>query len=83
MSDLPKLRIKKHYGSLPLKEHICTLDEARAVLLNYFPNDRWAGVLIGVEDELVHSFAELADVVNRHKDKEIIEVGIYPQSGGG
>ncbi len=83
MADLPKLKIKKYYGALPLEEWACDLPEAREILRNYFPNEHWAGVLIGVEGELAHTFEELEEIVKRHADKAFIEVGIYPQSGGG
>lgn len=83
MTNMPKLRIKRYFGGLPLEERICDLEEAREVLRNYFPGERWAGALIGVEGELVHSYEELMEIVKRKKGKEFIEVGIYPQSGGG
>lgn len=84
MAELPKLKIKKHFGS-PVEERICDLDQARDFLLSCLPDAHRARVLIAVEGQLINSYDELVQLVNRdcYKDKEFIEIGIYPIVGGG
>ena len=85
MSRLPKLKIKKHFGGGPQEEKICDFEQAQDFLVNYWPSEHWAGVLIAVDGQLIHSCEELCQLAaqERYKDKEFVEVGIYPQAGGG
>ena len=85
MSELPKLKIKKHFGGYPLEERICDFEQARDFLANYWHSEHWAGALVGVDGQLIHSYEELVQLATQdcYKDKELIEVGIYPQAGGG
>ncbi|MFC1928804.1 hypothetical protein ACFLWC_07195 [Chloroflexota bacterium] len=84
MTELPKLKIKKHFGQ-PVEEKICDLEEAQYFLLNYLPSAHGAGILVTVEGQLIHSYEELVRIANQdfYKDKEFLEVGIYPALGGG
>lgn len=85
MSDLPKLKIKKHFGGGPAEEKICAFGQARDCLGGYFPSQHWAGVLVAVDGQLIHSYEELLQLATQedYKNREFIEVGIYPQAGGG
>ena len=82
---LPKLKIKKHFGGLLQEERIYDFEEARTFLINYWPSEHWAGVMVAVEGQLVHSYDELVQLATqeRYKDREFIEVGLYPQVAGG
>ena len=85
MSKVPKLRIKKHFGGWPPEERVCDLEQARDILLPYWPSEHWAGALVGVEGQLIHSYEELVQLATQdnYKDREFLEVGLYTQAGGG
>lgn len=80
MSELPKLKIKKHFGGYPLEEKICEFEQAQNFLSNY-----WASVIVAVEGQVTRSYEELVQLATKdcYKDKEFLEVGLYPTAGGG
>ena len=84
-ATLPKLKITKHFGGGAPAEQTCSLEQAREYLGNFWQDEQWAGVLVAVDDRLVHSYEELKQLVMRegYKYREFIQVGIYPQAGGG
>jgi len=80
MSKSPKLKIKKHFGGSRLEEKICDFEQAQYLLLNW-----WDSVIVAVEGQVIHSYEELVQLATQdcYKDKEFLEVGLYPQAGGG
>ncbi len=85
MDKLPRLKIRKYFGGGPQEEKVCEFEQARELLANYWPSDQWAGVLVAVDGQLIHSHEELRRLASKepYRDKEFIQVGIYPQAGGG
>jgi hypothetical protein len=85
MSKLPKLKIKKHFGGWPLQEKTCDLEQAGDILSRCWPGPDWIGVLVTVEGQLVNSYEELVclSIQACYRDREFLEVGLYPQAGGG
>ncbi len=85
MLRLTKLKIKKHFGGWPLQEITCDLEQAKDILSRCWPGPDWIGVLVTIEGELVNSYEELVRVSTqaRYSDREFLEVGLFPQAGGG
>ncbi len=80
MSELPKLKIKKHFGGYPLEEKICEFEQAQNFLSNY-----WASVIVAVEGQVTRSYEELVQLaaLDCYKGKESLEVLVTPAMGGG
>lgn len=86
MGDLPKIRIKKHWGGWPPDEQIFDLDGARDFLCDYWPSaTNLVPVFVVVDGQLIQSYEELVKIVNqdKYRNKVYLEVGLYPVAGGG
>ncbi len=84
MSVLPRLRIKKYFGSATVQQMEFTLEEAKDYLAYFFTRDGSSNITVSVEGEQVVSYDALARVVKQDclKDRAFVDVGLFLSNQG-
>lgn len=79
MAGIPKLRVRKYFGSATIQEMIFTMDEASDFLAYFWTKDGGSNIMVAVEGQRVNSFEELMQIAGQecYRNNAFVNVGLY------
>lgn len=84
MSGLPRLRIKKYFGSATVQQMELNLEEAKDYLAYFWTKEGSSNIKVAVDGQQINSYEELVALAQKecYRDKAFVDVGLFLSNEG-
>jgi hypothetical protein len=84
MAGVPKLMVKKYFGSTSIQQMTLTIEEAPGYLGYFFTKEGGSNIIVSIAGQQIRSYEELVAIASQdqYQKAAFIEVGLFLSNDG-